>query len=204
MKRVLGVVALAAAALLSVPSAHAQQAVGWYGAGSLGYLQLRDNDFSTGGFTGHTEYNGGIAATLAGGYGFGNGFRAELEGGYGHSEFDSLTVNGTKFSASGDIDLWSVYGAAYYDFTVSNVKPYIGGGLGWVHSDVGRTTVGGVSTPGGDDDNWSWFAEGGVSFALNDRMDIVPAVRYIWIDNAQGGFEKDEAWLLKVGLRYRF
>jgi opacity protein-like surface antigen len=204
MKRVLSAFVLAAAALLAAPSAHAQQSVGWYGAGSLGYLQLRDDDFSTGGLSGHTEYDAGYALTLAGGYAFGNGFRAELEGGYGHSSFDSLTVNGTKFSASGDIDLWSVYAAAYYDFTVNNVKPYLGGGVGWVHSDVGTSRVGGVTVSGGDDDNWSWFAEGGVSFALNDRLDLVPAVRYLWIDNAQDGFEKDEAWLFKVGLRYKF
>jgi OOP family OmpA-OmpF porin len=206
MKRVLGAFALAAAALFAAPSANAQQAAGWYGTGSLGYQQVRDQDFNTGGLSGHAEYDPGVALSLAGGYAFGNGFRAELEGGYGHSSFDSITANGTKFSVGGDIDLWSIYGAAYYDFAIANskLKPYLGGGLGWVHSDVSNASVNGVAVGGGSDDNFSWFAEGGVSYALSDRLDLVPGIRYTWYDNGSSGVDDNEAWTFKVGLRYRF
>jgi hypothetical protein len=46
--------------------------------------------------------------------------------------------------------------------------------------------------------------EVGLSFPLNERLELVPAVRYVWIDNSGGGQEDDTAWLFKAGLRYKF
>lgn len=198
-------------------AAHAQQAkTGWYGQASGGWLGLQDDDFSQSGTNGKVEYDDGYTLSLAGGYRFGNGFRAEVEGGYGHSSFDKIQANGTSASVNGDINLWSLYAAGYYDFNLGNMTssnlptftPYIGAGVGVVHSDVDNTTVTvGSSTftsSGGNDDNFSAFGEVGVSFPVADRLELVPSVRYTWINNGENGFDDDAAWTAKVGLRYSF
>jgi opacity protein-like surface antigen len=211
MKRVL--IAAAVALGFSCAAAQAQQttqAQGWYGQVSGGWLSLQDVDGTVNGTGVKGSYDDGYALTLAGGYKFGNGFRAELEGGYGHSSFDSATIGGTHVGLNGDINLWSVYGAGYYDFALngSSVKPYIGGGLGFVHSDVDQVTAtsGGTTftANGGDDDNFSAFGEVGLSFPIADRLELVPGVRYSWIDDGSSGIDDDTAWLVKVGLRYSF
>lgn len=211
-----------ATALLLAPAAHAQQRMssddwidhtrspmsGWYGQASLGYLQLRDNDGTIGGTGVKSEYDAGSQVTGALGYGFGNGFRAEVEGGYGHSSFDSVTVGGSKFNVDADIDLWSLYAAGYYDFWLLGARPYVGAGAGFVHADIGdfAATSGGTTFrgPGGDDTDVSMFGEVGLTFPITDRLDVVPAVRYVWIDNSGGGLDDDTAWVFKAALRYRF
>jgi outer membrane protein W len=213
---------LAAALLFAATTAHAQQrtasddwigrsqspATGWYGQVSAGYLQLRDNDGNVGGTAIKSEYDAGWTLTGALGYGFGNGFRAELEGGYGRSSYDSVTVGGSKINTSADIDIWSAYAAGYYDFWLIGARPYVGAGAGLVHAEADdfAATSGGTTFrgPGGDSTDFSMFGEVGLTFPLGERLDLVPAVRYVWIDNSGGGQDDDTAWVFKAGLRYSF
>lgn len=218
MNRILG--AAVAAALLFASTAHAQQRTdnwigqaqspsnGWYGQVSAGYLQLRDNDGNLGGTGIKSEYDSGWTLTGALGYGFGNGFRAELEGGYGRSSYDSVTVGSSKINTSADIDLWSLYAAGYYDFWLIGARPYVGAGAGIVHAEIDNFTAtsGGTTFrgPGGDSTDFSMFGEVGFTIPLSERLELVPAVRYVWIDNSGGGQDDDTAWVFKAGLRYRF
>jgi opacity protein-like surface antigen len=209
MKKIV-MAALAAAGLIAVTPAYAQQAnfKGWYGQVSAGYLQLQDVDGSISGTSVKGEYESGWALTGAVGYAYGNGLRTELEGGYGRTGYDSVNIGGTKVDLNGDINMWSLYGAGYYDFNVGSVKPYVGGGIGVVRWDVDNVsaTVGGTTFTGsgGNGSNFSAFGEAGLSFALSERLDLVPAVRYIWVDDGDSNFDNDTAWLFKVGLRYKF
>jgi opacity protein-like surface antigen len=202
--------ALAFAGAVAVSGAHAQQAssTGWYGQFSAGYLQFQDNTGSINGTSVKSEYDDGFAISAAAGYAFGNGFRAELEGGYGKTGYDTVTVGSTRVSVNADIDLWSVYAAGYYDFNLAGVKPYVGAGLGFVYASMDNFTAtsGGTSFSGsgGNETNVSAFGEAGIAIALNDRMDLVPGVRYLWLDNSGAGQDDDTAWLFKVGLRYKF
>jgi len=220
MKRVFGFVL--ATALLLASTAFAQQRTasddwigqtqsplnGWYGQVSAGYLQLRDNDGNLGGTSIKSEYDNGWTVTGAVGYGFRNGFRTEIEGGYARSSYDSVTVGGSKINTSADIDLWSLYAAGYYDFWLIGVRPYLGAGAGLVHAqiDTFAATSGGTTFrgPGGDSTDFSMFGEFGLTFPLSERLELVPAVRYVWIDNSGGGQDDDTAWVFKAGLRYRF
>lgn len=219
IKRVFGIAV--ASALLFASVAHAQERrsddwigqassplSGWYGQVALGYMQLRDNDGSLGGTGIKSEYDSGWTVTGALGYGFGNGFRAELEGGYANSGYDSVTIGGSKINTSADIDQWSLYAAGYYDFWLVGARPYLGAGAGVVHSEIDSfaATSGGTTFrgPGGDATDFSMFGEVGLTFPLSERLDLVPAVRYVWIDNSGGGQDDDTAWVFKAGLRYRF
>jgi OmpA-OmpF porin, OOP family len=209
MKRLLGGVALMAA-LFAASAAHAQQSsyMGWYGAVSTGYLQLQDVSGNVGSTGVKGEYDAGWSLTGALGWSFGNGLRTEVEGGYGRSSFDSVDIGGTKVGVNGDIDLWSAYMAAYYDFNILGMKPYLGAGAGIVHFDAGNVSAAANGTTftgsGGNGTNFSAFGEAGLSFPLTDRLDLVPAVRYVWIDDGDSGFDDDTAWVFKAGLRYRF
>jgi opacity protein-like surface antigen len=199
-----------AAAVSVAPAAHAQSALpmGWYGTVSAGYLGLEDNSGNVGGTAVTGSYDAGWSLNAALGWSFGNGLRTEVEGGYGRSSFDSVDIGGTKVGLNGDINLWSTYMAAYYDFNVVGVRPYLGGGIGLVHFDVDNISATANGTTftgsGANGTNFSAFGEVGLSFPLTDRLDVVPAVRYVWIDDGESGFDDDTAWVFKAGLRYRF
>lgn len=209
MKRFLGGAALVAA-LFAAGAAHAQQTsyMGWYGTVSAGYLQLEDVSGNVGSTGVKASYDPGWSLNGAIGWSFGTGLRTEVEVGYGRSSYDSATIGGTKVDLSGDIALWSGYLAAYYDFNLAGVRPYFGAGAGVVHFDVDNISATANGTTftgsGGNGTNFSAFGEAGLSFALTDRLDIVPAVRYVWIDDGGSGFDDDTAWVFKAGLRYRF
>lgn len=201
-------VAAAFAGSLAFSPADAQQATGWYGQVSAGYLQLQDNSGSINGVGVKSEYDNGFNLSAAVGYAYGNGFRSEFEGGYGRTGYDKVTVGGTTADVSADVDLWSAYAAGYYDFDFKSVKPYVGAGIGFVHASNDNFTVtsGGTSFSGsgGSETDFSAFGEVGLTFPLTDRMDLVPGVRYVWLDNSSAGQDDDTAWLFKVGLRYKF
>jgi OOP family OmpA-OmpF porin len=203
-------IALAVVGSMAVTAAHAQEAFprGFYGQVSAGYLQLEDVSGNIGGTSVKGAYDAGYAVTAAVGFAFGDGLRTEFELGYGHSGYDSVTIGGTTVGLTGDVDMWSIYEGVYYDFNVLGVKPYLGGGFGVVHWDQGnvRGTANGTTFTGsgGNGTDFSLFGEAGVSLALTDRIDLVPAIRYLWIDDSGNGIDDDTAWLFKVGLRYRF
>jgi opacity protein-like surface antigen len=209
MTRIIPAFLVAAVLAVAATSAHAQQWTpysGWYGTGSVGWYQLRDRDGSASNGTDvHAEYDPGYALGVAAGYGFGNGFRAELEGSYAHANSKNVRI-GSFPASGGDTDIWAIYGAGYYDFDtgINNFRPYLGGGVGWAHTDADAITVGGLRGGGGTNDDWSAFAEGGLNFALNDRLDLVPGVRYTWYNDSKGGLDDNRAWLFKATLRYKF
>jgi opacity protein-like surface antigen len=208
MTRIIAIAALFAAAVGAAPAVNAQQwtpYTGFYGSASAGWFQLQDRDGTvSNGASAHAEYDPGYALTAAGGYSFGNGFRAEIEGGYAHADIDKASLGGVAASG-GETEFWSVFGAAYYDFTVDwPVRPYLGGGLGWVHTDTDAVAAGTGRAGGGGKDDWAAFAEGGVNYTLNDKLELVPGVRYTWYNDSNNGLDENKSWLFKVGLRYRF
>src|ERR1035437_4960878 len=93
---------LLAASILALPmAANAQPINGIYVGAGAGYNLMQDQNWSSGGGTGHAESNGGFVGVLSAGYGFGNGLRAEVEGNYRNNSFHKLTAGGTSFSAGG-------------------------------------------------------------------------------------------------------
>lgn len=172
---------------------------------SAGYLALSDVDGEANGIDIEGEYDDGFAIGAQLGYKY-NVFRVALEFEYGRAGFDSLSGAGVEVDVDGDFDIFRGTVGLYYDFdNVSRFTPYFGGGLGAAYVDVEDTTFANSVTVEGDSDTYfTAHGEAGLSIAATDRIAIVPAYRFIWLDDGGGGFDDDTAHLLKMGLRFRF
>lgn len=168
--------------------------------------QDTDGNVSNTNVTLQTENGYSVLAAL--GYDTGTGLRIEIEGGYSKTELDRVNIGGTIITLNGDVDIWSVFGAAYYDFNLGAFKPYVGAGVGMVHQDISNlsATARGITVNGSNvnDTSLSAFGEVGVGFALNERLTLAPGVRYLWIDDGSGGVDDTTAFLFRLGLRYNF
>lgn len=171
---------------------------------SAGYLNFADVDGDVNGVDAELEYEDGFAIGGQLGYKY-NVFRVALEFEYGRSGFDSVSVAGLEANVDGDFDIYRGTVSLYYDFdNVSRFTPYFGGGLGAAYVDVEDTTVGGVTLEGDSDTYFTAHGELGLSIDATDRVAIVPAYRFIWLDDGEDGVDDDTAHLFKVGLRFRF
>lgn len=114
-------------------------------------------------------------------------------------EFARQTVEGTsKTNVNADIDIVRFTGAAYYDFDLFKLKPYLGGGMGVANLDA-------TGDFDDDDSGFTWHSEVGLTLNVTDRFAILPAYRYEWTDTDLGTFnEAQGAHAFRVSLRYRF
>ncbi|WP_207485945.1 outer membrane protein [Arenibaculum pallidiluteum] len=199
-----------AASLLSSAPAFAQvvQKDGFYGSLSAGYLQLRDREGTAEGVSGELEYDAGYAITGAVGYKSGP-FRGELELGYARSGVDTVTGGGLELGADADIDIFTASVNGYYDIqTGTAFTPYLGAGIGLAHSSIDDVTVsfGGQSETFDGDSSTDLLlqAEAGLSYAVAPNVSVVPAYRFVWINNGGNGIDDDTAHLFKIGVRVGF
>ena len=182
---------LALTALPSSVMAQTQERTGPYLQISLGALILQDNDYTGGGrsFTG--SYDVGPYGGVTLGYRLSPNFRVEVELGAAVTEFTpSGGSSGDQFGAiSGMI-------AGYLDVPVTTFAvPYIGLGIG---------AVGYTSRDLGGSGGFAAFGEAGVSIPLTAQLDLVPALRYSWMDAGSAYARADAGWLPKIGVRYAF
>ncbi len=191
--------AVAAFAMVAATQAQAQNFYGSVGAGVLVPEKL---DITIGTAAGQAKFDTGYAIHTALGYDFGNGLRSELELGLNDTGFKSARAGATNYGISGgDIDQLTLHAAAYYDFAMGSVSPYVGGGLGLTRTDIDTFTMGTVTTAGDRATDFSMFGEAGVSIPVTDRLAIVPGVRYSWVDTSGSNMT---AWTFKTALRFAF
>lgn len=172
---------------------------------SAGYLDLFDVDGDISGIDVKGKYDAGFAIGGQLGYKY-SVFRLALEFEYGHAGFDSIRALGMNFDVDGDFDIYRGTANVYYDFdNATRFTPYFGGGLGAAYVDVEDTTIANSVTVDGESDTYfTAHGEVGLAVAATDQIAIVPAYRFIWIDDGSDGFDDDTANLFKVGLRFRF
>lgn len=189
---------------------------GWYGQVTGAALFPEDQTLSapetnnTFGIALNIDYDPGWAIDFAGGYRFENGFRLQGEVGYARANFDSVTLDlidsGVSFArfrsdVSGGADAlnWSL--GAFYDLnTDSRFTPYIGGGIGGNYTSVDNIGSSGSS----DDINVSAYGEAGLAFDLTDRLSLVPAYRFQWINSGNRNLEDFDTHEFRLGLRWFF
>lgn len=89
-------------------------------------------------------------------------------------------------TGSAKSDIKSLVGMlnAYYDFpTIINVKPYVGGGVGFARNELGDTTVtvgGATATIGGSTKTqFAWQLGGGVAFSVAPAIALDIAYHYL-------------------------
>jgi len=148
-----------------LPTAAAQPITGVYLGAGAGWNHYGQNNMTAQGANatyfdqtrasrqGNLDFSEGGVGVLSLGYGFGNGFRAEVEGSYRYNELDKLGGfpgrNGGAASSSfrnfdGEIQQYGVMANVFYDFQLPQwfptmpvaVVPYIGGGVGYIWTDI--------------------------------------------------------------------
>lgn len=93
--------------------------------------------------------------------------------------------------------------SGYYDFRdstlfgVSDLRPYVGGGLGFAKIEIGDI----------ENNEFTWHAETGLAIPINDQnLDFVPGIRfeYTFLDDDDGF--NDDLWIIQIraGIRYYF
>ena len=135
-------VAAAAGLLSSLPLAAAAQPVTGPYVGAGAGINLFHDTTTRGGFRIHDEDIGFVGLGSLG-FGFGNGLRAEVEGNYRESEIDRITGPTGRVGSSGYLRQYGVMGNVLFDFDLSSFgirpdgfMPYIGGGAGYVWTDI--------------------------------------------------------------------
>lgn len=179
---------------------------GAYGGLSFGALMPEDTDGPGGS---EVERDTGYAIYGQYGYRFPSQVRLEAELGYGNSDYDRFRAGGASAGLGDDTDMYSLTGAAYYDFaTGSPLTPYLGGGAGLVHQRFDRHTASaGGTTLGGNDGSstdLTAFGELGVSYQLTSSFELVPSYRYQWINDGDQGLDDTTMHIARIGLRSWF
>jgi opacity protein-like surface antigen len=193
--------AVLASSLLGVAEAKAE----WYGSVGTGGLFLQDRDGTVNGSKVTVEYDPGFVAYGAAGYKFDKGFRLEAELGYGQASYDSISVNGTKYTANGDIDLYTGTVNGFYDIkTGTALTPYVGAGVGAVHSKVGGANVGGLNVEVSSNTDLTVLGETGVNYAVSPKASVGVGYRYNHLFDSKNGLEDDAAHIVKANARLAF
>jgi len=116
-----------------------------------------------------------------------------------------VEVGGLSVDTDGELDVLRGTAGLYLDITLLPVfTPYVGGGIGAAHIEGEATTVAGVRVEFEDDTHLTGHGEVGLAFDLLPLVSIVPAYRFIWIDNGEGAIEDTTAHVLKLGARIEF
>ncbi|MBX9634910.1 MAG: outer membrane beta-barrel protein [Magnetospirillum sp.] len=190
-----------AASVFAVTEAKAE----WYGSASAGGLFLQDRDGTVSGSKVKVEYEPGFAVYAAAGYKFDKGFRLETELGYGQAGYDSLTVNGTKYAANGDINLYTGTVNGFYDIkTGTAFTPYVGAGLGAARSEVSAANIAGVRLDDTSSTDFTVLGEAGVNYAVGTKTSIGVAYRYNHVFDGNSGLDDDAAHIVKANARLAF
>lgn len=196
-------VVLLSSAALAQPGSDAPKD-GFYAMPSFGLLVPRGQDMKESGLSASLDYDTGWTAGIAGGYRFGQ-VRVEGELSYGRVSGADLTINGQDFDVGADLSLFTGTLAGYYDFIHGPVTPYVGAGIGVAVADLDDFSINGIGIDGGGSStDLMLFGEAGLSWALTDQLSVVPAYRYVWVNDGGDGVDDSTAHVVRVGLRYQF
>lgn len=189
-QKVLTIAALGAAAIGS-PALAEDKEKGFYATGSVGYSKILDIDIED--VSSDFKFDAGVGFDLGLGYDFGD-IRIEAtwdritSGGYG--------LGSEKLNKDTTID--GYLASIYYDFENSSKwTPFIGGSLGTVNTDVN----------GEDASSFYYGAQGGVSYEVNEQLDIVGKVSYLRANDLDFDSLEDQefpAISARLGVRFTF
>ena len=173
----------------------------------LGFSDTQNSDIDDG-TDRKVKFGRDPIGSVFGGYKYDNGWRAEAELTRRSADVDS--VAGT--SASGDLQSTSLLVNVLRDFGMdSPFTPYVGLGAGISRVELGNVSPFGASSI--DDTDWALATQGiaGVSYALNDNIDLFGDYRYFMLHNVgmktQAGNSASfdsRSHSIMLGLRYNF
>ena len=196
MKTKLTLLATTTLAVLVAAAPAEAKGSGWYLNISGGANWNNDDSFavvntaSTDSFSFNPSADTGFVVSGAIGMSLDNvlqGLRAEVEVGYREDKVKGTWASDTNTTAnptgndSGTLDYthstFSVLANAWYDFDLGDVKPYIGGGVGWADSDLDGNFVG-TGPLSTSDSGFAWQLGAGVNFNISPNMMLGVGYRY--------------------------
>lgn len=187
--------AVAATAIMAIPSVAFADDAGWYARGNVGYGTSTDIDF-TGDLVGDVEGEGNLAGSLGIGYDFGNNWRLELDGA---QLWDDLGAISQASNTSADIRYTTGMLNFIYDFDdFGEWEPYVGGGIGLARAKIGARahSFGDLSNPdaalrnpacpnvdscdfASTDNAVAWQLLAGLGYAISDKLTWDTQYRYL-------------------------
>jgi opacity protein-like surface antigen len=188
---------LASTAVLAVAIASPAQAAGdWYVGVFGGANWVEDHSFSVATtptasadtLTWSTDADTGFIVGGAVGLSLNNvvkGLRAEVEVAYRDNQVDGVWTSNTGGPgvSTGTLDIdhstFSVLANVWYDFSLGDVTPYVGGGIGWADSQLDGSYAGGVTGPFDfSDSGFAWQIGAGVNFDVSPNVKLGVGYRY--------------------------
>lgn len=188
---------------------------GLYVGGQFGVNWLDDIGVAAGAVTNEWSFDNDWTGLVETGYRFANGFRLGAELGYtSHSVQDIVGGPTGRLGGTGDLAALSLMGVAYYDFNAGGkVRPFIGGGLGLLRSEldaVGPTLALGNNLNDDTDSAFAWQLGAGLGYAFSPNVELTFGYRYLAAngldaDTGRPTFDYDySSHSVLVGLRYVF
>jgi opacity protein-like surface antigen len=200
---VLAVLLLCSAGLASRAGAQTFSAGPYVGV-SAGGMLLNSTDGGAGPVDTKVEFAPGFDLAAQLGYRF-SFLRAELEVEYGQSSVDSFTAGPATVDGDGNVGILRGTIGAYLDLTIIPIiKPYAGGGVGVARVDGDTDVVDGTLVGVEDSTDLTAHGEVGFTWTLFPIVDLVPAYRFIWIDNGDDRIDDTTAHVFKLGTRLEF
>lgn len=197
--------AIAFAALTAQP-ATAQDAT-TYISGALGVVDAPSTTV-TDTASRSVKFDNGYMGALALGYDYASPWRTEIE--LARRAVGLDTVSSTN--ASGDLSATSLMGNVLYDFTIdSPLTPYLGVGIGASRVSMDNASPFGASSINDTDTGMALQGIAGVSYALEDNLDLFADYRYFTTRNVDmrtragnnASFDVNTHSVM-VGLRFSF
>jgi outer membrane protein OmpA-like peptidoglycan-associated protein/opacity protein-like surface antigen len=187
--------AVAATAIMAIPSVAFADDAGWYLRGNVGYGSSTDIDFS-GDLVGDVEGEGNAAGSLGVGYDFGNNWRLEVDG---SQLWDDLGAIGDASNTEADIRYNTVMLNAIYDFSDFGAwEPYVGAGIGVARAKLSASahSFGDLSNPSAalrnpacpnadvcvftsHDNGVAWQLLAGLGYEISDNLTWDTQYRYL-------------------------
>lgn len=197
MKTKLTLLATTTLAVLAISAPANAAGNGWYVSVLGGANWVEDHSFSVATtptvsadtLTWATDADTGFIVGGAVGLSLNNmvqGLRAEVEVAYRENQVDGFwqSNTGIPLVSSGTLDIdhstFSVMANAWYDFSLGNVSPYIGGGIGWAESQIEGQYLGtGITGPFDfSDSGFAWQLGAGVNFDVSPNVKLGVGYRY--------------------------
>jgi len=111
------------------------------------------------------------------------GLRVEAEVAYRENQVDGVWASDTGITDNGPLDYdhstLSVMANVWYDFSLGNVRPYVGGGIGWAETDLDGAFVSGKDPViDRSEDGFAWQLGAGVNFDISPNVQLGLGYRY--------------------------
>ncbi len=192
----------------------------WYvklysGISTLSDQSTKQTDVASAGASGKIKNDSGFMAGGSVGYNYTNNLSVELAWDYRSNDSKTNFSDGSRFN-DGDFasNIFFVNGRYTFDpVAQTNLRPYIGGGLGYVEEIDVDLKSGGVERSYSKNSEMAYQFMAGITYPLTEKIDLDAGLRYVRVDNIKLKRESGSGELrnvdydplsFAVGLSYKF